>query len=231
MEDLTSPFRSESANAMLEQLSSEILSGRLAVGTKLLTEREFCKKFGISRGSVRRVLTELKNKGLVVQRVGQGTFVAAIGHPPAKTALDILQPLASPADLMEARLMVEPLFPALIVRNATASDFSRMRDCLEQGEAATTFEAFQHWDGELHKAFAKATNNAFFVCMLGFINAMRDQPDWEQLKLRSMSFERRALYEAQHREIVQALENRDAALARALLLTHLQLVNTNLFNH
>src|SRR3546814_14980941 len=62
-----------------------------------------------------------------------------------------------------ARLLIEPLMPALIVRRATRADFARMHECLAKGEQAQTIEGFELWDGELHQALALATHNHFFL--------------------------------------------------------------------
>jgi DNA-binding FadR family transcriptional regulator len=44
---------------------------------------------------------------------------------------------------MEARLLIEPLMPGLIVRYATAADFAEMVECLERSETAGSVEEFE----------------------------------------------------------------------------------------
>ena len=131
---------------------------------------------------------------------------------------------------MEARLLIEPLMPALIARNANAADFARMQQCVEESEIAASIEAFEHWDGELHKSFAEATHNSFFLQILELTNRVREQGEWGRLKRRSLTPERRAQYQRQHRAIVEALKDRDAVQARDLLLGHLQQIRQNLFD-
>ena len=95
---------------------------------------------------MRRVLTSLKARGLITQAVGSGTFVlpgaaasapAAAAGAPVQTR-DLIQ--TSPAELMEARLLIEPLMPRLIVRYATAADFLTMVECLDRSEAAASID-------------------------------------------------------------------------------------------
>jgi len=59
-----------------ELLRGEIGAGRWALGEKLLSERELCEAFGISRTTVREALEALANEGLLRRERGRGTFVA-----------------------------------------------------------------------------------------------------------------------------------------------------------
>lgn len=226
MDDIGSGLRAEGAKALTRFLLEAMAGGQLREGMRLPPERALSERFGASRGSVRRVLADLRERGLIVQAVGSGTFVTAAAHAlaPARPALQ-----TSPAELMQARLLIEPLMPALIARNATGADFARMAECLERSEAARDIEDFEHWDGELHQAFATATHNSFFLQILELANRVREQGEWGRLKRNSLTAERRAQYERQHRAIVAALKDRDAGQARTLLLEHLEQIQRNLF--
>ncbi|MFC4275466.1 FadR/GntR family transcriptional regulator [Achromobacter aloeverae] len=224
--------RSEGAKELARYLQEEIGAGRLRAGVKLPPERELSQRFGASRGSVRRVLADLRERGLIRQSVGSGTFVSdeaesLLDAPPA--AVPWFHVPVSPAELMEARRLIEPLLPPMIARNATAADFAAMQHCIEQSEAATTIEDFEHWDGALHKSFALATHNAFFMQILELTNRAREQGEWGRLKRNSLTPQRRAEYEQQHRAIVDALRDRDAAQAAVLMTGHLEQIRRNLF--
>ncbi|PLZ02628.1 FadR family transcriptional regulator [Burkholderia sp. WAC0059] len=225
--------RAPGARALANYLQQEMAAGRLREGMKLPAERELSERFGTSRGAVRRVLQEFANRGLLSKAVGSGTFVqaaaATVRRPTASAAGDDASSQTSPAELMEARLLIEPLMPALIVRNATRSDFLKMDACLAQTEQAQSLEDFEQWDAELHRALAEATHNAFFLKILDLVNAVRSRAEWGQLKRQSLSPARRAEYEAQHREIVAALRDRDAESATATMRSHLLQIRRNLF--
>lgn len=223
-------LRSAGAVALAEHLLEEIRSGRIPVGVKLPGERELSEQFNTSRGSVRRVLSALREQGWITQAVGSGTFAARPAHASDEFNDGVLSEQTSPAELMEARLLIEPLMPGLIVRNATRADFTRMHECLVKGEQAKTIEEFEHWDGELHQALAQATHNHFFLQVLALTNRVRQQGDWGRLKRDSLTPERRADYESQHRKIVAALEDRDAERAREALVGHLEQIRRNLFD-
>ncbi|APA89470.1 FCD domain-containing protein (plasmid) [Paraburkholderia sprentiae WSM5005] len=224
--------RAKGARELASYLEQAIRSGRFPEGVRLPPERELSEEFGASRGAVRRVLADLKERGLIRQTVGSGTFVQPGASLPVPVALaepkrDTVQ--TSPAELMEARLLIEPLMPRLIVRYATVADFAHMSECIERSEAAQTIEEFEHWDGELHRAMAVATHNTFFLRVLELTNEVREQGEWGRLKRLSLTPERRRQYEAQHRAIVDALRDRDAEAACELLTNHLRQIRENLF--
>jgi DNA-binding GntR family transcriptional regulator len=63
------------------------------------------------------------------------------------------------------------------------------------------------------------------------VNQVRSQAEWGVLKRRSASPERRREYQQEHRALVAALEERDAARARGLCLAHLVHVRTNMLGY
>jgi DNA-binding FadR family transcriptional regulator len=228
---LSSEPKAEGAKALSRYLREGIASGALRAGVKLPAERELSERFGASRGAVRRVLSGFRERGLITQAVGSGTFVAVTAtQEGAGDEARALEANVSPAELMVARRLIEPLMPGLIVRNATAADFASLQHAIEQSEAATSTEGFEHWDGELHKALALATHNAFFVCILELVQRVRDQGEWGLLKSKSMTAPRRSQYEQQHRALVDALRDRDAAAAEKLIVQHLDQIQRNLFD-
>ena len=74
-----------------------------------------------------------------------------------------------------------------------------------------------------------ATHNGFFVRILELTQRVRDQGEWGRLKARSLNGPRRAQYEQQHRELVDALRDRDAEASTRLLIQHLDQIQQNLF--
>lgn len=70
-----------SAIPLYEQIAdwvaAEIEAGRLSPGDKFADSRELAEEWGVAYLTVRRAMAELGDRGLVVSRVGKGTFVAA----------------------------------------------------------------------------------------------------------------------------------------------------------
>ena len=219
----------ESALRIRQFIVDAATNGKLVPGARLPTEREFARRFSVPRNAVRKMLSQLEAEGSITRHVGRGTFLAGHdgagndGFPPDSVSH------TSPAELMEARLRLEPALAELIVTNATPADFERMEMCLDKAEKAGTLDEFELWDAALHQALAAATHNRFVTRVLDMVTAVRQQAEWGKLKDRIVTPERRIRYQHEHRDIVLALKDRDAERARASILVHLQHAHRNLF--
>lgn len=58
-----------------QALLDAIISGKIPVGAKLLTEEELCTRFSVSRPVARQAYSALISEGYVERRRGRGTFV------------------------------------------------------------------------------------------------------------------------------------------------------------
>ena len=70
-----------------DQLRTNIETGALPPETRLPASRTLAKKLGVNRITVVNAYSELEAEGLVVTRVGSGTYVAAQGQDPAQPVL------------------------------------------------------------------------------------------------------------------------------------------------
>jgi DNA-binding FadR family transcriptional regulator len=216
------------AQRVREFIRTAAADGTLPPGARLPTERDLARRFALPRNAVRKTLAQLEAEGSITRHVGRGTFLAARPDAGTTSALDSVSHM-SPAELMEARLRIEPALAELIVTNATPADFERMETCLEKAERATTLDEFELWDAALHQAIATATHNRFVIRVLDMVTAVRQQAEWGKLKDRIVTPERRIIYQEEHRNIVRALKERDAERARAFIIIHLQHARRNLF--
>jgi GntR family transcriptional regulator/MocR family aminotransferase len=71
--------RGEFAAQIYRQTRDAILDGRLASGERLPPSREFAQRLGVSRNTVAVAYERLTAEGLLVARVGAGTFVGTSG--------------------------------------------------------------------------------------------------------------------------------------------------------
>jgi DNA-binding FadR family transcriptional regulator len=219
------------ASAVLDLIVGNIENGTWKPGERLPTERELEERFGLARNTLRQALHVLQARGLITRHVGRGTFVA---HPPAdqdrSTADDLQRRIhgASPAEIMEVRLIIEPQATELAAVRANADDFFFMTRCLRGCEDAADIPTFEHWDGLLHERIVKAARNGLLSDIYEAINQVRRLASWGKLKERSLTPERRTAYEDHHRTIVEALQERDAERASTAVREHLLAVRASL---
>jgi DNA-binding FadR family transcriptional regulator len=221
----------DGALALKSALIEGLKTGRYVAGQRLPTERQLSESFRIARSTVRRVIGQLKDKGLVRQSVGSGTYVSDEIEALLASERPSSQRNVSPAEVMEARLALEPSLLELVVRNATSTDFAEIQHCATQAEEAATFEQFEYWDGALHQRIAEATHNNIVMVVFDAITRVRASSEWGALKRKSVTPERRAAYEIEHRALVDALVDRDIEGAREATITHLLHVRKNLLGH
>ena len=227
----------DNAAALRDAILGKLKSGEWRQGHRIDTERHLSESFGIGRSTVRRVLAQLKAAGVITQTVGSGTYVSE-GFDPERLSHGSPSELAaasttisgsvSPAELMEARLAIEPSIVEMIIRNASQNDFAKMAHCCDKAEAADSMEEFEVWDGQLHETIALAAHNSLVANIFRLINQARAQDDWGALKRHSLTPERRLSYQAEHRQLVGALTDRDLVRATAYTRDHLLHVRRNL---
>ena len=192
--------------------------GSLTRGSRLPSERELASSFALPRAAVRDALLALELEGYVERRAGSGTFVARTRVRAATRSL----PDISPAQVMEARLAIEPQFAELVVLNATTADLEVIDRCNRHTAAASTAQEFRHWNGKLHHAIAAATRNEFLITVFGLVLEAQQHPTWGALMQQSVPLTLRREYQKEHDAIVNALKARDVALARQAMATHLR---------
>ena len=222
----------DAASALRENIFENLRSRTWRAGHRIPTERALSEAFGLSRSTVRRVLLDFKRKRLITQTVGSGTYVAdRVQEALAELTPAVAAHTVSPADLMTARLVLEPALIEMAIGNATAADFERMDECNHRAEVAVTLDEFEHWDAALHEAIAEAAHNGFISGVFKLMSDVRSNNEWGALKRRSATPERRLEYQREHRALVLALKARDAERARALCLSHLVHVRTSMLGY
>lgn len=220
------------ATGIYESLLGKLHGGEWPVGTQLPTERVLAAECGVARNTLRQALDRLTAEGLLERRVGQGTFVREATAPGiaglGRIATGRRMREASPADLMEVRLIIEPQVAALAATRASAEEIARLSEALRNSLAARGLAEFEYWDAKLHLAVFEAARNGVLIDYCLAINAVRDEPAWYQLKKRSVTAETRSRYDSQHSDLVAAIRDRDGDRARAAMRAHLITVRGNL---
>jgi GntR family transcriptional repressor for pyruvate dehydrogenase complex len=189
-------------------------------GDTLPPERQLVEMFGVGRGSIRDALRELQTAGVVETRHGVGTIVCDPARSAARAPLADARQLqkAQLQDLIDFRKMIEPPLAARAAWRASVDDMARMRHVLaQQARRVQRGEAAVEQDCAFHDLIARAAHNQAVLQVLDTIMSLL-QPTRE-LVLQSAG--RPAMSLRGHREILAAIERRDAGAAEHAMRRHL----------
>jgi DNA-binding FadR family transcriptional regulator len=215
------------AHDIAQSLRRRIEAGEWSGGSRMPPERELAAEYRAARNTVRRAMDLLEANGAVARQVGRGTFVNGGGHP----ALDAIVARiagASPADMMEIRLLIEPTAAAVAATGASAAELERVEEAHRAAIEASEMPEFERWDAELHHRIFACSRNELLKDLHNLLHVLRNQSPWFEMKKRSFTEERRQLYCREHDAIVAALRARDPEAARRAMLAHLRTVEANL---
>jgi DNA-binding FadR family transcriptional regulator len=196
---------------------------------RLPTERQLAADLGVTRTTVRHALAALDAEGRISREVGRGTFVRR-GGPTRRREAAVAGGAhdVAPAHVMAVRRVFEPQVLPLVIGWATSRDFDEMQRCVDGGAAARSYDEFEFWDFALHHAIVAASANPLLVAMYGEIERARQGQLWGDLKRLRDTAERRAVYQADHVALVEALKARDLPRATDTMELHLRRVETSL---
>jgi GntR family transcriptional repressor for pyruvate dehydrogenase complex len=216
------------SSAIADQIRAAILGGKLNAGDRLAPERELAEQFGVSRVTVRDALRALEAMGLIEVRVGArgGAFVTApSGSVVAQTMSDMMMMSAiTPADVVEARLVVELGTVTLACARAEDEDLARIRELCERSERELKLKTYTRqlsWD--FHSLLAHAAHNG---AVEGLAQSFRSSLSMHPIRTREGTKAHERTVE-EHFRILEALERRDGGAAREAMAHHL-LRGTNL---
>lgn len=212
---------------VVTHLRAYLAQAKLPEDGRLPPERELAGALGVSRAELRKALEVLEAEGQLWRHVGKGTF---IGGRPLDTFADIsaLARRSNPAEVMRARLTIEPELARTAAFMATPADISEMRACLTRSRQVETWRQYEGWDTRLHRTIAEATHNSLLLGLFDTLNAVRRAVTWGRLRTVPVkpapdhhSFD-------EHERIVEAIEIRDMVGAAAAMRSHLQTVERKL---
>ncbi len=213
----------------IDRIRDLIGSGELSPGSKLPPEQQLAAELGLSRNLMREAV-----KALVVARVleirrGDGTYVTSL-EPEV-----LLGGISSAVELLRGDTLLEitevrRLFePCLLYTRISAGELFEVEQHLHAMRAARDdVELLNQHDAAFHRAVVAATGNATLTTLLEGISSRTVRARvWRGLvddKAASRTL-------AEHEAIYEALVLRDAGLAQAAALLHINTTERWLREH
>ncbi len=197
------------AQRTFEGIKSDIISGRLAQGSKIV-ESDLAEKYGTSRGPLREAIHRLEQMKLIVRIPHAGSRVVTLDLKLMQDIYVARESLEGMAARLAARLMPDDQIDAL----------TTLLDQHEAGISQTQGKVYFQNEGDIdfHYRIALASQNRWILENLNgelyqLIRMCRHQsgqiPSRAQLAL------------AQHRQIAAAIAARDEELAEILMRRHI----------
>lgn len=203
-------------NRIFNQIQADILNGVYEPGESL-TETKLSEELGVSRTPVREALRKLELEGLVQSIPNKGVFVKGVSPQ------DI-------SDICTIRMLIEGLAAKWAAEKITPHEIDELKEAVELEEFYTmksNIDQLLQFDTRFHDLIYKACKSKPLMHVLStFHNYIR------KARKISMSSPKRAMEVLEeHKAILQAIIERDAAKAERLATEHVKNASENLLKH
>ena len=206
-------------------LKREISKGNLTRNERLPAERKLAETYGVARGTIREALYRLAEERFVEIRPGSGTYVIHAEDDRAASAIQN----ANPLELIDARFALEPHICRLAVLHGRRSNFETLDALCDQMERCVgDTAAFAEADTAFHKELAASTGNGLLIWIIGQITSVRSQDEWTRMRHLTLDERIMALYNSQHRQVLNAIKSREPERAAVLMKEHLETARLSL---
>ncbi|MFB3979918.1 FadR/GntR family transcriptional regulator [Microbacterium proteolyticum] len=211
---------------VLERIETDLREGRLSPGERLTPERELAAQLGVGRSSVREAIRVLEVLGVVRTATGSGPSSGAMivttprGGLAAFLRLQVAASGFPLGDVVRTRIVLEcDVAETLAGADADLTEIRGILDAMDA--AALDRDEFLALDARFHQALAEASGNAVISAMMAGLRSSIESytragaamlEDWDETSRR---------LRAEHRGIVQAVADGDAAAARDRVHAHI----------
>ncbi len=205
--------------SVADQIVFLIRNHTFSEGSHLPTEADLATMFQVGRSSVREAIKSLQMAGILTSTAGRGTFVSdnatiAIAHADLG---ELILDESALSELIEIRCILEPAAAALAAKRRTDEDIQKMQNAIDQMEVLDDRQQLLKFGYQFHQALISAGKNRAMT-------QLHDSIALQLLKMREKEFLTYEVYKRDsttHREILNAIINRDEDLAKDLMLRHL----------
>jgi DNA-binding GntR family transcriptional regulator len=207
-----------SDQAIYQRIVESVLDHRLSPGTRL-TEDKLCSIFGVSRTRIKPILVRLANEKIITLTHNRG---AAVSKPTQQESIEVF----------ETRRLIEPVLLKRFMARAQATDIAHLSNIIAQDRQAQE-------QGDMHKAIGLTGEFHLYIadhaghdtlsrllhelvprtCLILMAWGSQDKV---------LRREHAACGCQEHRQLLDAIRLRDAAVAEQLMESHLLTVESQL---
>lgn len=163
--------RSRLRDEIVAVIQKRILSGAIAPGAKLPTERELAESFKVNRTTLREALHKLEILDLIDIHHGDGVYVKDYLESGnldlIKVAMSLDEHNETLRNALEGRNIVVPAMAYLAAQRRTAADLTDLEHTIFQADMN-----IQDRDLKVHQLIARASQNLLMTILLNFFNQL-----------------------------------------------------------
>lgn len=207
-------------DAAIDSIRQMIVSGELRPGDRLPKEADLAKRLGLSRSSLREAVKALSLIQVLDVRQGAGTYVTSLEPTLLMGAMEFIVELRrdhTVLQFLEVRKILEPAATAMAAAAMTPEAVAALRSHFDSLEPGLSVEELVEWDLVFHRMIAQGSGNEVICSLLDGLAA----PLMRARVWRGLTQDEgvpRTIEE--HRAILEAIETRDADVARSWATIH-----------
>lgn len=229
--DISAIDRKKVSDEVFEQMKKMISDQVWKEGEKIPSQHELQNMFKVSRVSIREALKKLESHGIIVTQQGRGSFVVRFEDADwfGDSALKVYQNSVDSKtirDFMEFRRIIEIENVALAVERATPEDIRKLEENYQNMlDARGDVQKFSDYDFNFHQLIAYTTRNLILIrCYTLALTFLKK--DFDRV-VRKVGIDKGTYY---HKEILNAIRDRDSSKAKKLMAEHLEAANSIFFD-
>lgn len=154
-------------DVVIEQIRGLIKAENLRSGQRLPSERALSERFAVSRHLVREALRVLEQQGVIVSRIGSGSYVE---NPDASSrdsllSEETLRERSNLMEILEFRRTLEPRIAYLAASRVTEENAAQLQRIIAAMREAMRAERLRDWhdgDAAFHSHLAIMTGNFLY---------------------------------------------------------------------
>lgn len=218
------------SEVIVEKLRQDIMSGRIKPGDRLPPHEQLCRRWSVSRVTVREALHKLEALGFVEMHQGRGTFIRKPDRPALEQHLGfhLVPDHRTVKQLLESRRVIETSLAGFAAERGSEEDHRKLAALMQEMEAAGAQEdslAYAAADFKFHMTVARAAQNDILLLLLEKIQNLVQTQQQNIYAYESAQGIRMADFSIpDHREILRLIRLRDAAGAAARMREHISRV-------
>lgn len=188
------------------RLRQMLVEGRIAPGAKL-NERELCEELSVSRTPLREAIKTLAAEGLVELLPNRGAIALQLGEADILNTFEVMAGLEGLSGELAAQRIDEDAL----------NEIKAMHFEMKAAYTRRDLSNYYRLNAAIHRAINAAAGNPVLTTTYNQVNARL-----QALRFRSnQDGEKWARAMEEHDQMVAALEKRDGAALRAVLVAHL----------